>query len=567
MDSLSSAAAAVEHSQRELSKLIRDMRIESGSEEVKEDDAFSDPFAVGRLARSSGGGSPSRGAAGSSPRASPRASSASPARLLAGVGASARTPHPGSSGGGVGAGAGAGVGAGAGASAGASAASGESSSPRLRGRGASGAGLGSSLGVDLGDHSFLADASEAIALSRRLEESESRAQLLEEELRAARGHRAAALRRVALLEQQGLRLRVLLTETMRQSEQYKHQFESSEASVASLGGAGGGEVVRLLRLTEPPPSFEAYRVDPVQASELEHTKARLRQSQHELDKLQARVEHLSQQKARAKQHRAAKLREAEQLLANKHAQLLGAVRRVHYLLEQNERQQAELAKKDSYVARLEAKLLELARGLNAARAERERGRERERERDWAHGAHEPQNDPAAGNAPLLGFGRSTGSKPTRLFLAPRPRSPPPPAAAGRAVQAAHAAHATVGAGPRAGVVLSPAPAPAAVVVATAAATARPAVSRSQPSAGHGHAACPAPRQGAEAQRARVADSAAIGDDDSELVELSSPDSPPGHAKARHGGGAAPAVSELLSDVSTPNELHDEWMERLGGSPL
>jgi hypothetical protein len=558
MDSLSSAAAAVEHSQRELSKLIRDMRIESGSEEVKEDDAFSDPFAVGRLARSSGGGSPSRGAAGSSPRASPCASSASPVRLLAGVGASARTPRPGSSGGGTGAGAGAGAGA--------SAASGKGSSPRSRGRGASGAELGSPLGVDLGDHSFLADASEAIALGRRLEESESRARLLEEELRAARGHRAAALRRVALLEQQGLRLRVLLTETMRQSEQYKHQFESSEASVASLGGAGGGEVVRLLRLTEPPPSFEAYRVDPVQASELEHTKARLRQSQHELDKLQARVEHLSQQKARAKQHRAAKLREAEQLLANKHAQLLGAVRRVHYLLEQNERQQAELAKKDSYVARLEVKLLELARGLNAARAERERGRERER--DGAHGAHEPQNDPAAGNAPLLGFGRSTGSKPTRLSHAPRPRSPPPPAAAGRAVEAGHAANATAGAGPRAGVALSPAPAPAAVLVATAAAaTARPPVSRSQPSAGHGRAARPAPRQGAEAQRAKVAESAAIDDDDSELVELSSPDSPPGHAKARRGGGAAPAVSELLSDVSTPNELHDEWIERLGGSPL
>jgi hypothetical protein len=561
MDSLSSAAAAVEHSQRELSKLIRDMRIESGSEEVKEDDAFSDPFAVGRLARSSGGGSPSRSAAGSSPRALPCASSASPVRLLAGIGASARTPRPGSSGGG------AGVGAGAGAGAGPSAASGEGSSPRSRGRGASGAGMGSPIGVDLGDHSFLADASEAIALSRRLEESESRARLLEEELCAARGHRAAALRRVALLEQQGLRLRVLLTETMRQSEQYKHQFESSEASVASLGGAGGGEVVRLLRLTEPPPSFEAYRVDPVQASELEHTKARLRQSQHELDKLQARVEHMSQHKARAKQHRAAKLREAEQLLANKHAQLLGAVRRVHYLLEQNERQQAELGKKDAYVARLEGKLLELAHGLSAARAERER--ERERERDGAHGAHEPQNDPSAGNAPLLGFGRSTGSKPTRLVHAPRPRSPPPPAA-GRAVDATHTAHATAGAGPRAGVALSPAPAPAALVVATAAAaTARPAVSRWQPSAGHGRAARPAPRQGAKAQRARVAESAAIedDDDDSELVELSSPDSPPGHAKALRGGGAAPAVSELLSDVSTPNELHDEWMERLGGSPL
>jgi len=205
---------------------------------------------------------------------------------------------------------------------------------------------------------------EFVQLTRRLAEANDRADFLEQALEESHAARDAAVKRAADLETSTQSVRELMLETMRETEQSKYRMNRAQSFYDRLNNAAPGDKNEMLRLSEPPKHFEAYKVEASHATELETTKARLRQAQLDIKKLQTRVEKLTASKLKSRKDNSAKMRDFEQLISSKHTQLLGAVRRVHYLLEHNERLQEDARKKDNYITRLEAKLLELNRELN-----------------------------------------------------------------------------------------------------------------------------------------------------------------------------------------------------------
>ncbi|GBG34890.1 Hypothetical Protein FCC1311_111132 [Hondaea fermentalgiana] len=204
-----------------------------------------------------------------------------------------------------------------------------------------------------------------VALTRKLSEALDRVETLEQALEESHAARDAAVRRTAELEKATQGLRALMLEAMRDTEQSKHRMRRAQAFYDQLGAVTGtASAEELLRLSEPPAQFEAFKVEPSHTTEIETTRARLKQANLEIARLQSHVEKLSAEKIRVRKDRARRHRDLEQLLASKHKQVLGAVRRVHYLLQQNEQYQTDLRKKDAYVSRLETKLLDMNRELN-----------------------------------------------------------------------------------------------------------------------------------------------------------------------------------------------------------
>lgn len=244
--------------------------------------------------------------------------------------------------------------------------------------------------VDESNLVFLRETKATIELNRRALEAEERIRELEYSLASSERSRDAAIERAVNLEKHSENLRDLITEAMRSGDLSRSDASRAEAFFKRLGPSlsSSKNSEALLRDSEPPASYASeaqslslqqypnncqgalfVKVDHIHATELEATKARLKQANAELDRLRNKLEEVCGKKSHAIMVRNEKLARAEQLVADKHTQVLGAVRRVHYLLEQNERQQADIGQKDGYIAKLETKLLELNRELNNYRAQ------------------------------------------------------------------------------------------------------------------------------------------------------------------------------------------------------
>jgi len=221
------------------------------------------------------------------------------------------------------------------------------------------------------DVSLPFDASEEqarfIELHRRLSQEEQKSEKLERQLRDSVDSRDAAVRKAARLQRVSEKLRKLILQNFRNQEQCKHRMELAEEFQRRLQVASDDQA-SLLKLSEPPSNFKmpigANIEETPSLSEVRALKARFRQTKEENEKLRSKLEKSSQEKFAASQQRKENVQRTEQKLANKHTQLLGAVRRVHYLLEQNKHLQSEISKRDDYIAKIEQKLLEMSTEMN-----------------------------------------------------------------------------------------------------------------------------------------------------------------------------------------------------------
>uniref|UniRef100_A0A7S2R694 Uncharacterized protein n=1 Tax=Mucochytrium quahogii TaxID=96639 RepID=A0A7S2R694_9STRA len=215
------------------------------------------------------------------------------------------------------------------------------------------------------DAKFVEDTNKFIQVNRKLFLSESRVKELEKEIENTVAQRNEALMQARRSSNEAERLRRILTESMRETEKNKLKMMQAQSFFDSLGGVSN-DPENLIKFSEPPQSFKAYKVESTHGTELETTKARLKQAEADLNKLRNKFDYFTEQNAKIKKEQGERVKEAEKLLAGKHTQVLGAVRRVHYLLEQNEKYQKDLKKKDTYINKLELKLLDLNRQVNSA---------------------------------------------------------------------------------------------------------------------------------------------------------------------------------------------------------
>ena len=134
----------------------------------------------------------------------------------------------------------------------------------------------------------------------------------------------------------------------------------------------------LLAASEPPADYLADEenelattVDPVRAVQVEAMRAGLIRARADAKALRNEVERLRTSRDAVRAAHITGKKEARQLALRQQAHLVGAVRRIAYLVSERTRQRAQLRAKDAYVARLESKLLDQIRA-HAARPSSER---------------------------------------------------------------------------------------------------------------------------------------------------------------------------------------------------
>jgi len=202
-----------------------------------------------------------------------------------------------------------------------------------------------------------------IELNRRLIRAQEEIKELRRENQEVTNTRDAALAKIAMEKKESETLRAILEENMRTVEQYKYKMKQSQKFYDSLGGISN-DPERLLKFSEPPASFAGLKLTVQHATELENTKVKLRIAEAEVQKLTVRIQNVNEQLINTKTSRRNRMKEAEQLVRSKHKQVLGAVRRIHYLVDSNEKMQLEMRKKDEYISKIEAKLLDCNKAIN-----------------------------------------------------------------------------------------------------------------------------------------------------------------------------------------------------------
>lgn len=119
----------------------------------------------------------------------------------------------------------------------------------------------------------------------------------------------------------------------------------------------------LLDKSLPPDDFKSVplRVHPVYSQEIDHLRATLKKSENDLASHKSQMEALLKERTRLKTTHVERFNELHALLSAKRKQLVGAVRRIDYLVKELKSKSKESSDKDRYILRLEKKLIEMSR--------------------------------------------------------------------------------------------------------------------------------------------------------------------------------------------------------------
>jgi hypothetical protein len=167
------------------------------------------------------------------------------------------------------------------------------------------------------------------------------------------------------LERAQLELRALVSNLLSEKKGGQLAAQRSQAIADELAGDAA-----LLLKSEPPAGFPVPQAQRATALELERTRAQLGAALRDNAELKRQLDAASDALTKARASRAARETELETQLRKQHTHLVGAVRRIKWLLFEREREAKARAGAEAYTHQLEAKVLEQSdqlRRLGAAR--------------------------------------------------------------------------------------------------------------------------------------------------------------------------------------------------------
>jgi hypothetical protein len=125
----------------------------------------------------------------------------------------------------------------------------------------------------------------------------------------------------------------------------------------------------LLQKSEPPKSFPMREnLHPAQLVEFQQMKSQLHQTRSQVKKLLYELEQTSAKCRKLESERIKERKEVKSSITRQQQQLVGAVRRIAYLVDERGKDRLELEKKELYVQRLEARLLQQAEEIRHGHA-------------------------------------------------------------------------------------------------------------------------------------------------------------------------------------------------------
>ena len=184
------------------------------------------------------------------------------------------------------------------------------------------------------------------------------------------------------LENNSQTLRKLLTELLGRPSEAKRQSSEEKAFWDAMA------TPEVLSKSRPPSSFQIDNFDgleivqahPKYSQELDAVRAKMRQSEIQLKKIQNKYEDL--QKEYSAQRAAATARDAaaKALIERQRKWLMGTVRRIKWVIKRREEVETQLKDRSAYVSKLETKLLHQAMLLRKLRSSRSKAPTKSRSR-------------------------------------------------------------------------------------------------------------------------------------------------------------------------------------------